>query len=696
MSSLISAAEMKQRLVRYQELRPCTTAFIDTRTPGNQKENFTIIGPGVAESPDQHIHINIPHGFNVGAVRQQPHCVNSQHSHETAEVFVVQNSRWAFRWGEHGTDGEIIAGPGDVLSIPVRMFRGFENVGDEVGFMYALLGGDVPGRVTWTPGVFEKAKQYGLVLLENGQLVDTTVGEQIPDGVAVMPATSPEVAASMRRMNYEDMRKGWFTDADAAPQTSSVLAQIDGIEEMPIIGGANPGENIRAGKMAWPHGFHLRRLTMAAGSTVPAHSRQQEEVLYIYDGSMEIHWPGGRFTLHQGDVFTIPVHLQRRFENSSDTPAVAYVVHGGDEPGAPEFVSEIPARSPMDAALNQNNKKIVWNFWDRLAAADNSSLPAIAATALHEQVRCFGPDPIGEIQGRDAWVDRYWSRLLRSFPDLKRRTYLFCGGQSNGQADGDMAKDGKMWVSGTGHFAATFSGNYLGIPATGKPVEIRWGEFLRLENDLVVDYYFLLDLLDLMKQAGYEVLPPILAKDQHYRPPAADDGILLAAQDEQQTRREFERIHRFIYDSLNSFDQENLSSMGVADYFAAGVQWYGPGGIGSCHSLKEFEEFHQRPWLTAFPDRRNQDLDSLFAEGAYTAGSGWTGTRAIHSGPFKGVEGTGRPVRFNGMDWWKSDGDKFVENWVFVDMIHLFRQFGVDLFARLDEQIALAGTDKAS
>ena len=35
-----------ERLVRYSELRPCTTAFIDTRTPGSaEKENFTIIGP---------------------------------------------------------------------------------------------------------------------------------------------------------------------------------------------------------------------------------------------------------------------------------------------------------------------------------------------------------------------------------------------------------------------------------------------------------------------------------------------------------------------------------------------------------------------------------------------------------------------------------------------------------------------------
>ncbi len=89
--------EVASRLVRYPDLRPCTTAFIDTHTPGSdQKENFTIIGPGVAENPDQYVHIDIPHGFNIGAARQPAGCVNSQHSHETAEVFVVHTGRWKF------------------------------------------------------------------------------------------------------------------------------------------------------------------------------------------------------------------------------------------------------------------------------------------------------------------------------------------------------------------------------------------------------------------------------------------------------------------------------------------------------------------------------------------------------------------------------------------------------------------------
>ena len=69
-ASQITREQMRARLVRYGELVPCRTAFIDTRTPGSEeKENFTIIGPGVAENPDQHVHIREPHGFNIGAAR---------------------------------------------------------------------------------------------------------------------------------------------------------------------------------------------------------------------------------------------------------------------------------------------------------------------------------------------------------------------------------------------------------------------------------------------------------------------------------------------------------------------------------------------------------------------------------------------------------------------------------------------------
>ena len=174
---------IESRLVRYGELIPCKTAFIDTHTPGsNQKENFTIIGSGVSENPEQHVHINIPHGFNIGAAGQPPKCNNSLHSHRTAEVFFVLSGRWRFFWGRYGNAGEVILEKGDIFNIPTGIFRGFENIGDCYGMLMAILGGDdAGGRVIWAPEVLWEAKKHGLILSEKGKIYDTLKGQKIPN-----------------------------------------------------------------------------------------------------------------------------------------------------------------------------------------------------------------------------------------------------------------------------------------------------------------------------------------------------------------------------------------------------------------------------------------------------------------------------------------------------------------------------------
>ncbi|MBU3034096.1 cupin domain-containing protein [Tritonibacter mobilis] len=185
---------LNDRIVRYGELRPCKTAFIDAHTPGsNQKENFTIIGGGVSESPDQHVHIRDTPGFNIGAAGQPPNCRNSLHSHTTAEVFFVLKGRWRFFWGRNGDAGEFIAEEGDIFNIPTGIFRGFENVGTDYGMIMAILGGDdAGGGVTWAPQVIEEARAHGLVLGNNGVLYDTKQGQELPHNVQPMPTLTEE------------------------------------------------------------------------------------------------------------------------------------------------------------------------------------------------------------------------------------------------------------------------------------------------------------------------------------------------------------------------------------------------------------------------------------------------------------------------------------------------------------------------
>lgn len=296
-----SAAMLEERVVRYAELVPCLNAFVDTRTPGSdRKENFTIIGPGVSENPDQHVHIAEPHGFNIGGARQPPGCTNSQHSHDTSEVFVVHSGNWRFDFGEHGDDAQLFAGPGDVVSFPIHAFRGFRNVGGDTGFLWAVLGGDDPGRVTWAPEVFALARDHGLVLLETGALIDTAAGQSVPAGVAPMPVTDRETIAALRVMRPED--------------SDEVLARAPGEPRVGIellIG--------RGGALPPTREFTLHRLTLDSSSEVAA----QREVLFVHRGRLRVTAADAETVLGEGDTMTVPEGLEAVYAADGDATVFA-------------------------------------------------------------------------------------------------------------------------------------------------------------------------------------------------------------------------------------------------------------------------------------------------------------------------------------------------------------------------------------
>ena len=286
---------LEARVVRYRDLVPCRNAFIDTRTPGSDaKENFTIIGPGVSENPEQHVHIAEPHGFNIGGARQPPRCTNSQHSHDTAEVFVVHSGRWQFTFGEHGEDAQVEAAPGDIVSFPIHAFRGFENIGEESGFLWSVLGGDDPGRVLWAPKVFEMAKTYGLILLENGALVDTTIGQSPSPGIRPMPVTGSDAIARLRKMRSEDISEV-IARAPRQPRVGEEL----------VIG---PG-----GILPPAEGFSLSRLILKDGEASAETAVSYPEVLFVQKGGAKICTPDAEISLEKGDTMSIPIGFARSY-----------------------------------------------------------------------------------------------------------------------------------------------------------------------------------------------------------------------------------------------------------------------------------------------------------------------------------------------------------------------------------------------
>jgi hypothetical protein len=72
------------------------------------------------------------------------------------------------------------------------------------------------------------------------------------------------------------------------------------------------------------------------------------------------------------------------------------------------------------------------------------------------------------------------------------------------------------------------------------------------------------------------------------------------------------------------------------------------------------------------------------AERQYCASTGWPSVEATHSGGlFMGLPPTGRRVGMRVMDLWRAEHGKLAENWVFIDLIHLLLQLGVDVYDRM-------------
>jgi mannose-6-phosphate isomerase-like protein (cupin superfamily) len=316
----MNAQEMETRIVRYGDLQPCKTAFIDAHTPGSdQKENFTIIGGGVSESPDQHVHIAIPHGFNIGAAGQPPRCRNSLHSHRTAEVFFVLSGRWRFFWGRWGNAGEVVLTKGDIINIPTGIFRGFENIGEDYGMIMAVLGGDdAGGGVIWAPQVIQDAAAHGLVLSEKGKLYDTAKGQQLPQGIGPMPLLTDDQLATYPELTTAEVIPGhvaryWdlYGLADRTP------AKVIGVD----------------GKLRDRPGFAVDFLTRGSAQTLPAQVAVPT-VLMPVTGHWRVTWDGGTATLAPGDTMSVPENTAYAAEPSMTGESALYrVVATGDKAG---------------------------------------------------------------------------------------------------------------------------------------------------------------------------------------------------------------------------------------------------------------------------------------------------------------------------------------------------------------------------
>ncbi len=202
----------------------------------------------------------------------------------------------------------------------------------------------------------------------------------------------------------------------------------------------------------------------------------------------------------------------------------------------------------------------------------------------------------------------------------------------------------------------------------------------------VIEDYILLDLIDVMLQAGFRVLPRSRGDEAQVPGPSDDDGVLLTPQDDRVGEKSLHLVEAMLA-GLRSYDGSDLRSMNMAAFWHPRMHWYGPCGIGTARSLEEYEDVHARPFLHAFPDRKGGHHKARLAEGLYGASTGWPGVCATHRGAWLGYPPTGKQIGMRVMDFWRRAGDVLAQNWVLIDIVDVFQQCGIDLFAGVRKQV---------
>ncbi|WP_250493154.1 hypothetical protein [Caballeronia sp. GAWG1-1] len=359
----LNDAAARKRLVKRSDMVACKVAFIDCKMKGSdRKENYSLIGAGVTQSADQVVNLQEPHGFSLGVAAMPPGVVNNLHLHYTAEVFMIFRGRWRFRWGANGDEGTVIGEPGDVLSIPTWIFRGFSNEGSDDGWIFSALGGDNTGGIIWHPSILEQAARHGLFLTKENILVDTVNGTPMPARDELIEPIDQQAIASLRHYSPEEMRARMVKVTDRVWSSRALLDNVlpgHASEIASAVGFGMSQDRDQASGVTNPHGFSIEWLRVAPGQCIGKHRIDAKQVLIVFEGLAELTLP-----LPDGDsvievpeqaLYSVPGDTWRSLRSVGEKPLLIAVMTSGDQRKHITWSDEIVAAAAQAGVGTDHN-----------------------------------------------------------------------------------------------------------------------------------------------------------------------------------------------------------------------------------------------------------------------------------------------------------------------------------------------------
>ena len=288
--------------------------------------------------------------------------------------------------------------------------------------------------------------------------------------------------------------------------------------------------------------------------------------------------------------------------------------------------------------------------------------------------------PYGDMMGAERFHDIALAPLKAAWPDIERRDWLIIAGEDDHGAD---------WVGCAGHFVGTFMAPLLDIPPTGHLVHMRFHEFYRFDNGHVTEYQSVWDLPEVMMQVGAWPMVPSLGREICAPAPASGDGLLRMDRDVEHSQNSRQLIIDMLSKMILHPGKGGPEIMELSRFWHPKMNWYGPAGIGTARGIDGFRNWHQIPFLNAMPDRGKKVDDvthHFFADNDYVGVTGWPDMiqTLSHSG-WLGLPPLNREISMRSLDFWRVEKGLIRENWVMVDLLHIYDQIGVDVLARMRE-----------
>ncbi len=308
-------------------------------------------------------------------------------------------------------------------------------------------------------------------------------------------------------------------------------------------------------------------------------------------------------------------------------------------------------------------------------------------TTVRRALQGLGPDclfrhtdPFGDLHGPDAFYDAAYAPLLKAWPDLERRDYIVMAG-------GD--EHGHDWIGAGGYYTGTFLHPWMDIPPTGHQITMRFHEFWRMVDGQAVEFQAIWDIPEVMMQADVWPLAPSLGREFLIPGPARQDGFVPGPHDPEKARQTRQHIVDMLTHLKKHPTEGGPEVMEMERFWHPRMNWYGPAGIGTGRGIEGFRNWHQIPFLAGMPDR-GQYLDEItyhfFGDGDYAAVTGWPNMVQTLTHPgWLGIAPTGQKITMRSLDFWKLEHGKIRENWVLVDLLHMYDQIGVKPFERMRE-----------